>query len=98
MGRTLRAFPENAQPGFQRAKEEQAIRSDKALAEEEQAKKLTAFRARVRKEVRHEGRFRFPPKGFTVEGATKLFEMSGDIAWLDAQKAAEKKKKVEEAL
>ena len=76
-----------------RAKEEQQILTDKSLNEPAKQKSLTDFRKRVKKEVGHEGRFRFPPKGFTIEGATKLFDMSGDIAWVEKQKAAEAKKK-----
>jgi hypothetical protein len=40
-------------------------------------------KSRVRKEVSEEGKFRLPPKGFTIEGATKLFEETGDVEWLE---------------
>lgn len=76
-----------------RAKEERRILTDTSLDEPSKLKSLTEFRKQVKKDVTHEGRFRFPPEGFTIEGATKLFEMTGDVAWLEAQKAAEAKKK-----
>ena len=69
-----------------RAKEQQGILTNKDLSEAERAKKLAAFRKQVKKDVGHEGRFQLPPKGFTIEGATKLFEMTGDIAAMEAEK------------
>lgn len=69
-----------------RAKKEQAILNNKELDEDERKRQHSAFRRQVKKEVGKEGRFHLPPKGFTVEGATKLFEMTGDIAAMEAQK------------
>ncbi|BDS06827.1 hypothetical protein NT6N_18670 [Oceaniferula spumae] len=69
-----------------RAEEEKDIRDDPKLNEAEKEKKLAAFRKRVVKDVAKEGKFHLPPKGFTIEGATKLFESTGDIEWLEKQK------------
>lgn len=69
-----------------RADEEQTILNNKELSEEEREKQLTAFRKQVKRAVGDEGKFHLPPKGFTIKGATKLFEMTGDIAAMEAEK------------
>jgi len=62
-----------------RAKQEKAIRTDKSLSEKERDAKLAGFHADVRKAVGQEGRFRLPPRGFSIQGAVELFELSGDL-------------------
>ena len=64
---------------LERFKREQAIRADKALDDKERNRKLAAFHAEVRREMGKEGQFRFPPKGFTIEGAKELFRLTGDL-------------------
>lgn len=73
-----------------RADEEKKIRSNKELSQDAKNGKLAAFRKRVLKEVSEEGKFKLPPKGFTIKGATKLFDSTGDIEWLEKN---QKKKK-----
>nr|CAA9212236.1 hypothetical protein AVDCRST_MAG63-13 [uncultured Armatimonadetes bacterium] len=58
---------------------ERAIRADKALNAADRERRLAAFRGGVRAAVGREGRFRLPPRGFTVEGAVELFRLSGDL-------------------
>ena len=55
------------------------IRADKNLSEKERETKLATFHADVRKAVGNEGRFLFPPTGFSIQGAVELFELSGDL-------------------
>lgn len=62
-----------------RAETEQEILNRPDLGDAERNRKLAAFRWQVQRELRAEGRTKLPPKGFTVEGAIKLFEMSGDL-------------------
>ena len=58
---------------------EQEVRSAKNLSEGQRQSKLASFRAEIRNAVGNEGRFRLPPRGFTIQGAVKLFELSGDL-------------------
>ncbi len=58
---------------------EQKIRADRSLNEKERERKLATFHAEVRKAMADEGRFRLPPRGFTIEGAKELFRLSGDL-------------------
>ena len=59
---------------------EMAITSDAALAPPERRRRLAAHRAAIDRARAEEGRFRLPPRGFSVEGAARLFEMTGDLA------------------
>lgn len=56
----------------QRWARERALRAD--------GKRVARFRDEVRSAVAEEGRFHLPPRGFTVQGAIELFELSGDLA------------------
>lgn len=58
---------------------EKEIRADKSLDDKERAAKLASFHAEVRKAIAKEGIFHFPPKGFTIQGAIELFELTGDL-------------------
>ena len=62
-----------------RWQQDQEIRADKSLSEKERDSKLASFHADVRRAVGNEGRFQFPPRGFTIQGAIELFELSGDL-------------------
>lgn len=68
-----------------RAEEEIEIRNNSELSVLQKKESLAKFRKRVGKEVAEEGKFRLPPKGFTIKGATKLFDTTGDIEWLQKQ-------------
>ena len=61
---------------FHREKE---IRADTSLSDKERVAKLASFHAEVRKAIASEAQFRFPPTGFTIEGAKELFRLSGDL-------------------
>ena len=37
----------------------------------------------AKKEVAEEGKFRMPPDGFTIKGANRLFDSTGDVEWLE---------------
>ena len=63
----------------ERAEREKVIRADKGLGDKEREAKLASFRVEVRKTVGDEGRFRLPPRGFSIEGAMELFRLSGDL-------------------
>lgn len=63
----------------QRWAREQDIRTDKKLGVGERDRKLARHRDDVGRAVAEEGRFRLPPKGFTIEGAIELFQLSGDL-------------------
>jgi hypothetical protein len=65
--------------GVERWISEKKIREDKNLTEKERDGKLSAYRAEIRRAVAKEGSFQLPPKGFTIEGAIELFELSGDV-------------------
>ena len=58
---------------------EQAIRSGPEARAEGRERRLADFRDEVRRAVADEGRFRLPPKGFSVAGAVELFRLSGDL-------------------
>ena len=58
---------------------EEKIRADKSSSEKVRERELATFHAEVRKAIGDEGRFHFPPKGFTIEGAKELFRLSGDL-------------------
>lgn len=70
------AMLDRAKERCARAKE---IRGDKTLSEQERETKLASFHIEVREAIADEGRFRFPPTGFTIEGAKELFRLSGDL-------------------
>ena len=70
------AMLDRAEERCARAKE---IRGDKNLSEKERETKLATFHTEVRRAMADEGRFRFPPTGFTIEGAKELFRLSGDL-------------------
>ena len=55
------------------------IRADRSLSDKERGTKLASFQAEVRKAISNEGRFQFPPSGFTIWGAMELFELTGDL-------------------
>jgi hypothetical protein len=63
----------------ERGAREQAIRADETLSKAHKERRLTSFRDDVRSAVAKEGRFHLPPKGFTIQGAVELFELSGDL-------------------
>ena len=63
----------------ERAAREKAIRADTTLNEKERDAKLAKFHSEVRKAVGEEGRFHLPPRGFSIDGATELFRLSGDL-------------------
>lgn len=63
----------------ERGKKEREIRDETAQSDEERERRLASFRKEVKKAVRREGRFHFPPKGITIEGAKELFRLSGDL-------------------
>jgi hypothetical protein len=58
---------------------EQPIRADTTLSRAERERQLASLRSQVREAVGNEGRFHLPPKGFTVQDAVELFELSGDL-------------------
>ena len=63
----------------ERATKGKEIAANKQLTPGERERELAAFRKDVRKEMDREGRFQFPPKGFSIEGAKTLFRMTGDL-------------------
>jgi hypothetical protein len=63
----------------ERRAREQAIRADATLSKAHKERRLASFRDDMRSAVAKEGRFRLPPKGFTIQGAVELFELSGDL-------------------
>lgn len=56
--------------------EERKIRSDKTMTERERALALSKFRRETRRAVGKEGRFRLPPRGFSIEKAIDLCQAS----------------------
>ena len=64
---------------LKRFERHQAIVNDKSLSATERKKKLIGHRIDVKKAIAKEGRFRLPPKGFTIDGAKQLFRLSGDL-------------------
>ncbi|MEM7519114.1 MAG: hypothetical protein AAF368_19585, partial [Planctomycetota bacterium] len=54
-----------------------AIRAGKSG--EEQTNALATFDRGLKRAVTGEGRFRLPPRGFSVEGAKELFRLTGDL-------------------
>ena len=63
----------------ERAAREKAIRADTSLNEKERDAKLAKFHSDVLRAVGEEGRFRLPPRGFSIDGAVELFRLSGDL-------------------
>jgi len=63
----------------ERAERLEKITNNKALEEKHRERQLAVFRRQTRRDVGKEGRFRLPPKGFSVEGAKELFRMTGDL-------------------
>ena len=63
----------------ERADRLQEIVTNKEITDEERAKLVRNFRWKTKFDVGREGRFRLPPKGFSIEKAKKLFEMTGDL-------------------
>ncbi len=59
-------------------KQEQEIRNSDAGDIQKDAK-LAVLRKQVAREIGREGRFHFPPSGFTIEGAKDLFRLTGDL-------------------
>ena len=64
----------------ERAEKARAIANDKDLTERQRERRLAAYLRKVKWDIGREGRFRLPPKGFSVEGAKELFRMTGDLA------------------
>ena len=64
---------------LKRHQRDQDIRADKSLSDKEREAKLAAHYREVKKAVGEEGKFHFPPSGFTIEGAKDLFRLSGDL-------------------
>lgn len=67
---------DNALKRFERG---QKIRGSRELSEKERASALREHRLKVLREVGREGRFHFPPPGFSIEGAKELFRLTGDL-------------------
>ena len=70
------AMLDRAGERFQR---EKAIRADKKLSDKERDAALAKFHTEVRSAIDKEAQFRFPPRGFTIDGAKELFRLSGDL-------------------
>ena len=62
----------------QRFEAEKAIILNKKLSTSEKTKQISDLRKKVKKQVGEEGKFRMPPKGFSIKQALELFEMTGD--------------------
>ncbi|MGF1583253.1 MAG: hypothetical protein ACFCD0_28370 [Gemmataceae bacterium] len=58
---------------------EKEIRGNKKIDAQERSRQLANFRRQVARELRSEGRFQLPPRGFTIKGAIELFRLSGDV-------------------
>lgn len=59
------------------AKERKVILNSK-LKISEKVKAISELRETAKKEIGEEGKFRLPPKGFSIKNALMLFEMTGD--------------------
>lgn len=59
--------------------QDKKIQADMTLSDQERERQLARFRGEMSGAVAKEGRFRLPPKGFTVQGAIELFQLSGDL-------------------
>ncbi|MCS7168383.1 MAG: hypothetical protein RMI91_13585 [Gemmatales bacterium] len=66
---------------LERFRQEQAIRRDPNLSEQERIERLESFRRDVQAAVLKEGATRPRPKGFTDLHALELFAISGDLFW-----------------
>jgi hypothetical protein len=65
--------------GLERAEKEKAIRTDPKLTAAERAKRLTAFRKEVGRQVGEEGRMRGKPTGYSDLHSLELFGLTGDL-------------------
>ena len=63
----------------ERAAADRKILANKELSTKEQERELRRHRRSIKWAIAKEGRFRLPPKGFSIKGAEKLFEMTGDL-------------------
>ena len=70
----------------QRSEQAKKIRADKSLDDKAREAKLASFHEEVRKAVGADGRFRLPPRGFSIQGAVELFELSGDLKKKEVKK------------
>lgn len=64
---------------LERFEEGQTIRANTKLSAKKRLRRLAAHRRAVKKAVGFEGRFRLPPRGFSISGAKQLFRMTGDL-------------------
>jgi hypothetical protein len=64
---------------LERFRNYETIISDCLQSAYDRETKLEAFKKRIAAEIRQEGRFHMPPRGFSIRGATKLFRLSGDL-------------------
>lgn len=62
-----------------RAEREEELISDPSLSAVQKKRRLRMLRRQTKREVSAEGRFNLPPRGFTVEKAKELFQMTGDL-------------------
>ena len=58
---------------------DQQIRADSRLTEGARQRALAQFHTEVRNAIAKEGPFHLPPKGFTLQNAAELFQLSGDV-------------------
>jgi hypothetical protein len=65
--------------GWTRHREFAAALHDPNSSPRQRDAKAERLRRQFRAQVASEGRFRLPPKGFTIEGAVELFRLSGDL-------------------
>lgn len=63
----------------QRLEKLQAIASDPGLGEIQKRIQTGLLKRKLKEEIRKEGAFHLPPRGFSIKNATKLFQLSGDL-------------------
>jgi len=64
--------------GAERAARERELLAGKDLSEDERRRQMRRLRFQISRNVGKEGRFRPPPKRFSVGGALEHFGLSGD--------------------
>jgi len=63
----------------QRLQQLQAIASDPGLSEFQKRIQTGLLKRKLKEEIRKDGAFHLPPRGFSIKNATKLFQLSGDL-------------------
>lgn len=63
--------------GYAAAERELLAQTD--LTDRQRERQLNVMRRQHGREIGRHGRFRLPPPGFNIDGAIKLFELTGDI-------------------